>query len=63
MLGKNQLSVDDAFLMQTSYGFPIELIQEICTERHIALDIDGYRAKIEEHKNISRQGMEKKFKS
>ncbi len=63
VFGKNELSVDDAFLMQTSYGFPIELIQEICTERHIALDIDGYRAKIEEHKNISRQGMEKKFKS
>ena len=61
--GKSELSVDDAFLLQTSYGFPIELIQEICTERNIALDIVWYRAKIEEHKNISRQWMEKKFKS
>lgn len=61
--GKGELSVDDAFLLQTSYGFPIELIQEICTERTIALDIVWYRAKIEEHKNISRQWMEKKFKS
>jgi alanyl-tRNA synthetase len=47
--------VDDAFLLQTSYGFPIELIQEICTERNINLDVEGYRTKIEEHKNISRQ--------
>jgi alanyl-tRNA synthetase len=61
--GKSELTVDDAFLLQTSYGFPIELIQEICTERNINLDIAGYRAKIEEHKNISRQWMEKKFKS
>lgn len=61
--GKTELDVDSAFLLQTSYWFPIELIQEICTERNIAIDIEAYRAKIEEHKNISRQGMEKKFKS
>jgi alanyl-tRNA synthetase len=63
IVGKSELSVDDAFLLQTSYGFPIELIQEICTERTITLDIEAYRLKIEEHKNISRQWMEKKFKS
>lgn len=50
-------------MLQTSYGFPIELIVEIANDRGVKTDVDGYKAKIEEHKNISRQGMEKKFKS
>ncbi|MBP6910192.1 hypothetical protein KBC03_01185 [Patescibacteria group bacterium] len=60
---ENGISADDAFLLQTSYGFPIELIIEIANDRGLNVDVDGYKAKIEEHKNISRQGMEKKFKS
>ena len=60
---KGEISADDAFMMQTSYGFPIELIEEISNDRGVKVDVVGYKAKIEEHKNISRQGMEKKFKS
>ena len=54
---------DDAFLLQTSHGFPIDLIKELCMEKGIGLDIDAYYAKVEEHKNISRAGADKKFKS
>jgi len=61
--GKNEVDAENAFLMQTSYGFPIELIVEIAHDRDVKVDVEGYNAKIEEHKNISRQGMEKKFKS
>lgn len=57
------ISADDAFMLQTSYGFPIELIVEIAHDRQLHVDVEGYKAKVEEHKNISRQGMEKKFKS
>lgn len=59
----NAITADEAFMLQTSYGFPIELIVEIATDRGVKVDVEGYKAKIEEHKNISRQGMEKKFKS
>lgn len=59
----NGISADEAFMLQTSYGFPIELIEEISSDRAISVDVAGYKAKVEEHKNISRQGMEKKFKS
>lgn len=54
---------DDAFLLQTSHGFPIDLIKELCMEKGITLDIEAYYAKVEEHKNISRAGADKKFKS
>lgn len=49
------ISADDAFMLQTSYGFPIELIVEIANDRKLPVDVEGYKAKIEEHKNISRQ--------
>lgn len=60
---KTAVSGDDAFLLQTTHGFPIDLIRELCEEQNIPLDIDWYYAKVEEHKNISRQWADKKFKS
>lgn len=60
---KNEVDAESAFMLQTSYGFPIELIEEIGNDRGIKVDVEGYKVKVEEHKNISRQGMEKKFKS
>ena len=45
---------EEAFTLATTYGFPIELTTELAEERGQAVDIDGYRAKMDEHREISR---------
>lgn len=51
----------DAFTLFTTYGFPIELTQEIAKERGISLDMNAVKVKIEEHQALSRAGAAQKF--
>ena len=51
----------DAFLLFTTYGFPVELTEEIANERGIALDMDAVKQKMEEHQALSRAGAAQKF--
>ena len=45
-LGSNptELSGSTAFLLHDTYGFPLELTQEIAGERDVAVDLDGFSA-------------------
>lgn len=51
----------DAFMLFTTYGFPIELTEEIAKERGITLDMVAIQAKMEEHQALSRAGAAQKF--
>jgi len=51
-----------AFLMFQSFGFPIEMVEELAKEKGIKVDIEGFNKKFEEHQEISRKGAEQKFK-
>ena len=51
-----------AFRLYDTYGFPIEMTQEICKEKGFAVDIEGYKTAQEEHIKKSQQGAEQKFK-
>ncbi len=51
----------DAFMLFTTYGFPIELTEEIAREKGIALDMDAVKKKMEEHQALSRAGAATKF--
>lgn len=51
----------DAFMLFTTYGFPIELTEEIAKERGVALDMAAVKAKMGEHQNLSRAGAAQKF--
>jgi alanyl-tRNA synthetase len=51
----------DAFMLFTTYGFPIELTEEIVKERGITLDMTVVKAKMEEHQALSRVGAAQKF--
>ena len=53
------ISADDAFKLAATYGFPIELTVELAEERGQAVDVDGYRELMAEHREISRAGGEK----
>jgi alanyl-tRNA synthetase len=55
------LSGYDAFTLYSSYGFPIELIEEIAAERKINVDRVGFEEEVQKHKEKSRKGAEKKF--
>ncbi len=52
-----------AFLLFTSYGFPLEMIQELAKEKKLKVDIGGYNKEFEKHKELSRTAAEGKFKS
>jgi alanyl-tRNA synthetase len=55
------VSAEDAFVLFTSYGFPIELTQELAQERGIALDMDAVAGKMKEHQEMSRAGGAQRF--
>ena len=54
---KDAISGDDAFTLQATYGFPLELTTELGRERGIPVDDDRARELMEEHREISRAGI------
>ena len=51
-----------AFRLYDTFGFPIEMTQELAAERGFALDTDGYKKAFAEHQALSKVGAEQKFK-
>ncbi len=56
LAGSGAISGEDAFTLATTYGFPVELTQELAEERGQAVDVDRFRELMEEHREISRAG-------
>jgi alanyl-tRNA synthetase len=53
---KGEITGDDAFDLQATYGFPIELTQELARERGLAVNEGEYERLMEQHRVVSRQG-------
>lgn len=49
------------FMLYTTYGFPVELTEEIAKERGLAIDKEAVRKLMEEHQATSRAGAAQKF--
>ncbi len=58
LTGKDAISGQDAFTLVATYGFPLELTVELAAERGQPVDVDDYRARMTEHREISRSGGE-----
>ncbi len=58
----SNLSGKEAFLLFQSYGFPLEMTEELAAEKGITVDVKGFLAEYEKHKELSRVGAEQKFK-
>jgi alanyl-tRNA synthetase len=56
------LQSDAVFTLVTSYGFPLELVQEIAMERDLIIDTEAVNKKIQEHRDLSRTASAGKFK-
>ena len=62
VLASSEINGKDAFLLFQSYGFPIEMTEELAKEKNIKIDVAGFRSEFEKHQELSRIGAEKKFK-
>ena len=61
MSGKD-ISGKDAFLLFQSFGFPIEMTQELAEEKRIKVDVKGFNEEFEKHQEVSKVGSDQKFK-
>ncbi len=59
---QGRVSGHDAFVLASSYGFPIEITDELAKERDMEVDIDGFRKEMDEHQAKSRTAAEGRFK-
>lgn len=53
---------DMAFRLYDTFGFPLEMTEELCKEKGIEVDTKGFKEKFEHHQELSRVGAEQKFK-
>lgn len=51
-----------AFKLYDTYGFPIEITEELAAEHGFTIDREGFEAAYKKHQELSKQGAEKIFK-
>ena len=56
------INKDIAFRLYDTFGFPIELTEELAQEMNLKVDTEGFKQKFKEHQEKSRAGAEQKFK-
>ncbi|MEM3113328.1 MAG: alanine--tRNA ligase [Candidatus Pacearchaeota archaeon] len=62
-LKNSKLSGKDAFLLFQSYGFPIEMTQELAKEENISINMEEFEAELKKHQELSRNSSSGIFKS
>ncbi len=60
---KKELSGKETFLLFQSYGFPIEMTEELCVEKGIKMKISDFQKEFEKHQELSRTASAGMFKS
>ena len=58
---KQEISGKQAFHLYDTYGFPIEMTEELASENDIKVDRKGFEEAYKKHQEMSRKGAEKKF--
>lgn len=61
-LATSDISGHDAFVLFSTYGFPLEMTEELAHEKGIAVDTHGFKEEMTKHQAESRAGSEQKFK-
>ncbi len=56
------ISGKDTFILFSTYGFPVEITEEMAKEKGFTIDREAFDAEMKQHQDISRQGSEQKFK-
>ncbi|NJN02331.1 MAG: alanine--tRNA ligase [Leptolyngbyaceae cyanobacterium RM1_1_2] len=55
---QTQISGENAFVLYDTYGFPVELTEEIAAEQGLGVDLEGYQAEMAQQKARSRAAHE-----
>jgi alanyl-tRNA synthetase len=55
------MEADIVFMLYTTYGFPVELTEEIAKEKGITIDMEAVKKQMSEHQALSRAGAAQKF--
>lgn len=58
---KQAISGEDAFNLYQSYGFPLEVTQELAAEQGQQVDREVFATEFKKHQDLSRAGAEQKF--
>ncbi len=58
----NVIDKDLAFRLYDTYGFPIELTEELAHDANLVVDIEGFKEKFKAHQELSRTASAGKFK-
>ncbi|MDP3402892.1 MAG: alanine--tRNA ligase-related protein, partial [bacterium] len=61
LVAKGTVTPEDVFTLFTSYGFPVELTEEIANEREIEIDLAGVLELMKKHQETSRAGGAQRF--
>ncbi len=59
----NKISCKEAFFLYQSYGFPLEMIEEMAKEINVEVDVKGFNSECKLHQELSRSSSAGKFKS
>ncbi len=59
---RGEISGEQAFKLFDTFGFPVELTQEMASEKGWSVDLTGFEHLFSKHKEQSRAGIEKIFK-
>ena len=60
---KGTISGEDAFLLFTSFGFPLEITTELASEKSINIDVEAFKKEFELHRDLSRKATAGTFQS
>ncbi|MDR0696804.1 MAG: alanine--tRNA ligase [Christensenellaceae bacterium] len=58
----SRISGKAAFRLYETFGFPIEMTQELANDNNVTIDMEGYEISAKEHQIKSQAGAEQKFK-
>lgn len=61
-ISDKNISAKDAFILFSTYGFPIEMTIELADQKNISVDFDGFKIEMKKHQDLSRAGADQKFK-
>ncbi|TAK03755.1 alanine--tRNA ligase [Patescibacteria group bacterium] len=58
---EGKVTGDDAFVLYSTYGFPLELTEELAKDKGQNVDRAAFEAEFRKHQDLSRAGAEQKF--
>ncbi|NQU83439.1 MAG: alanine--tRNA ligase [Parcubacteria group bacterium] len=57
-----RISGNEAFILFSTYGFPLEMTEDLAKENNLKVDVKEFEKEFASHQDLSRAGAEKRFK-